>query len=158
MLTSPALHLCTWLLCISILRPALQVPAVESPAISCLSCISCRYCGTGEAFDNIYVERDIATWEDLDERLRRMEHFIQNPPGPPLRLVVIDSVAHLFSDSADFQTGMSVPVKSYRCPAVRLPSGPYQHHSRILCARADVLNVCAVAESSPGNAGLFPAK
>ena len=67
----------------------------------------CRYCGTGEAFDNIYVERDIATWEDLDERLRRMEHFIQNPPGPPLRLVVVDSVAHLFSDNADFQTGMS---------------------------------------------------
>ncbi len=67
--------------------------------------IRCRYCGSGEAFDNIYVERDIATWEDLDERLRRMEHFIQNPPGPPLRLVVIDSVAHLFSDNADFQTG-----------------------------------------------------
>ena len=66
---------------------------------------SCRYCGTGEAFDNIYVERDIATWEDLDERLRRMEHFIQNPPGPPLRLVVIDSIAHLFRDSVDFQTG-----------------------------------------------------
>ena len=53
------------------------------------------------------MERDIATWEDLDERLRRMEHFIQNPPGPPLRLVVIDSVAHLFSDNADFQTGRS---------------------------------------------------
>ena len=67
--------------------------------------VSCRYCGTGEAFDNIYVERDIATWEDLDERLRRMEHFIQNPPGPPLRLVIIDSIAHLFSDSVDFQTG-----------------------------------------------------
>ena len=64
-----------------------------------------RYCGTGEAFDNIYVERDIATWEDLDERLRRMEHFIQNPPGPPLRLVIIDSIAHLFSDSVDFQSG-----------------------------------------------------
>ena len=70
--------------------------------------ISCRYCGSGEPFDNIYVERDIATWEDLDERLRRMEHFIQNPPGPPLRLVVIDSVAHLFSDNADFQTGRSL--------------------------------------------------
>ena len=66
---------------------------------------SCRYCGTGEAFDNIYVERDIATWEDLDERLRRMEHFIQNPPGPPLRLVIIDSIAHLFSDSVNFQSG-----------------------------------------------------
>ena len=51
------------------------------------------------------MERDIATWEDLDERLRRMEHFIQNPPGPPLRLVIIDSIAHLFSDSVDFQAG-----------------------------------------------------
>ena len=64
-----------------------------------------RYGGSGEAFDNIYVERDIATWEDLDERLRRMEHFIQNPPGLPLRLVVIDSIAHLFSDTVDFQAG-----------------------------------------------------
>ena len=65
------------------------------------------------------MERDIATWEDLDERLRRMEHFIQNPPGPPLRLVVIDSVAHLFSDNADFQTGRS-PTTPAACPIADL--------------------------------------
>ncbi len=65
----------------------------------------CRYSGSGSAFDNIYVERDIASWEDLDQCLERAERLLQQPPGLPLRLIVIDSIAHIYRDAADFGSG-----------------------------------------------------
>ena len=66
----------------------------------------CRYCGSGNAFENIFVERDIANWEDLDQCLERAERLLQQPPGLPLRLIVIDSIAHIYRDAADFGSGM----------------------------------------------------
>ncbi|CAL8467000.1 g6536 [Coccomyxa elongata] len=59
----------------------------------------------GTAFDNIFVERDIANWEDLDQCLERAERLLQQPPGLPLRLIVIDSIAHIYRDAADFGSG-----------------------------------------------------
>lgn len=52
------------------------------------------------------MERDIANWEDLDQCLERAERLLQQPPGLPLRLIVIDSIAHIYRDAADFGSGM----------------------------------------------------
>ena len=58
------------------------------------------------ALDNIFVERDIANWQDLDKCLARWEAALQNPPGGrPVRLLIIDSIAHIFRDAAEFGSG-----------------------------------------------------
>jgi hypothetical protein len=63
------------------------------------------------------VERDIANWEDLDQCLERAERLLKQPPGLPVRLIVIDSIAHIYRDVADFGTGahplhiVSPPIK-----------------------------------------------
>ena len=51
--------------------------------------------------DNIYWERDIVDGEDLYERLQAIEVILRQPQGLPLRLLVIDSIAHLFRDIGD---------------------------------------------------------
>ncbi len=57
------------------------------------------------------MERDIANWEDLDQCLERAERLLQQPPGLPLRLIVIDSVAHIYRDAADFGSGRLTDMK-----------------------------------------------
>ncbi|KAL3154285.1 hypothetical protein ABBQ32_013775 [Trebouxia sp. C0010 RCD-2024] len=51
--------------------------------------------------DNIYWERDIEHGADLFDRLQAIEVIMQQPQGLPLRLLVIDSIAHLFRDVGD---------------------------------------------------------
>ena len=51
--------------------------------------------------DNIYWERDIVDGDDLYERLQRSEVIMRQPQGLPLRLLIIDSIAHLFRDVGD---------------------------------------------------------
>ena len=51
--------------------------------------------------DNIYWERDVVDGADLYERLQSIEIILQQPQGLPLRLLVIDSIAHLFRDIGD---------------------------------------------------------
>lgn len=51
--------------------------------------------------DNIYWERDFEDGEDLLERLQGIEVIMRQPQGLPLRLLVIDSIAHLFRDVGD---------------------------------------------------------
>ena len=47
---------------------------------------------------NIYWERDIVDGEDLYRRLQDTEVIMRQPQGLPLRLLIIDSIAHLFRD------------------------------------------------------------
>lgn len=51
--------------------------------------------------DNIYWERDIEDGADLFDRLQAIEVIMQQPRGLPLRLLIIDSIAHLFRDVGD---------------------------------------------------------
>ena len=51
--------------------------------------------------DNIYWERDIVDGQDLYERLQTAEIIMRQPQGLPLRLLIIDSIAHLFRDIGD---------------------------------------------------------
>ncbi|KAK9827974.1 hypothetical protein WJX81_003621 [Elliptochloris bilobata] len=57
----------------------------------------CR--GDGGAFDNVFVERGVASGEELLMRLERLRPLLADPPRQPVRLLVIDSVAHLFRDA-----------------------------------------------------------
>ena len=50
---------------------------------------------------NIYWERDIVDGEDLYRRLQDTEVIMRQPQGLPLRLLIIDSIAHLFRDIGD---------------------------------------------------------
>lgn len=51
--------------------------------------------------DNIYWERDFEDGSDLLERLQGIEVIMRQPQGLPLRLLIIDSIAHLFRDVGD---------------------------------------------------------
>ena len=51
--------------------------------------------------DNIYWERDFEDGEDLLDRLQGLEVILRQPQGLPLRLLIIDSIAHLFRDVGD---------------------------------------------------------
>ena len=53
------------------------------------------------SLDNVYWERDIVDGEDLYERLQAAEIIMKQQQSPPLRLLIIDSVAHLFRDVGD---------------------------------------------------------
>lgn len=55
--------------------------------------------------DNIYWERDIVDSEDLYARLQSAEAILQQPQALPLRLLIIDSIAHLFRDVGDAGDG-----------------------------------------------------
>ncbi|DBB06653.1 TPA: DNA repair protein rhp57 [Trebouxia sp. C0004] len=50
---------------------------------------------------NIYWERNIVDGEDLYRRLQDTEVIMRQPQGLPLRLLIIDSIAHLFRDIGD---------------------------------------------------------
>ncbi len=50
---------------------------------------------------NIYWERDIVDGEDLYRRLQDTEVIMRQPQGLPLRLLIIDSITHLFRDIGD---------------------------------------------------------
>ena len=51
--------------------------------------------------DNVYWERDFEDGEDLLERLQGIEVIMRQPQGLPLRLLIVDSIAHLFRDVGD---------------------------------------------------------
>lgn len=53
------------------------------------------------SLDSIYWERDIVDGEDLIDRLRHAETIMHQPQELPLRLLIIDSIAHLFRDVGD---------------------------------------------------------
>ena len=59
----------------------------------------CRLAESGGAFDNVFVERGVASGEELLMRLARLRPLLADPPRQPVRLLVIDSVAHLFRDA-----------------------------------------------------------
>ena len=60
---------------------------------------SCRLAESGGAFDNVFVERGVASGGELLMRLARLRGLLADPPRRPVRLLVIDSVAHLFRDA-----------------------------------------------------------
>jgi hypothetical protein len=58
----------------------------------------------------VYVERDIPNWGTLDACLLRTEReLLQRPPNRPVRLIVLDSVTHIFRDAAEFGPGVHRP-------------------------------------------------
>lgn len=59
----------------------------------------CRLAESGGAFDNVFVERGVASGGELLTRLARLRGLLADPPRRPVRLLVIDSVAHLFRDA-----------------------------------------------------------
>lgn len=59
----------------------------------------CRLAESGCAFDNVFVERGVASGGELLTRLARLRGLLADPPRRPVRLLVIDSVAHLFRDA-----------------------------------------------------------
>ncbi len=46
----------------------------------------------------MFVERGVASGEDLLLRLQRLQPLLASPPRQPIRLLVIDSITHLFRD------------------------------------------------------------
>ena len=59
----------------------------------------CRLAESGGAFDNVFVERGVASGGELLTRLARLRGLLADPPLRPVRLLVIDSIAHLFRDA-----------------------------------------------------------
>ena len=59
-----------------------------------------------DPFHHIFIERDVASWEALDACLERTERLLRHPPNRPCRLVVIDSIAYIFRDAAEFGAGL----------------------------------------------------
>ncbi|KAK9824182.1 hypothetical protein WJX72_008385 [[Myrmecia] bisecta] len=58
-------------------------------------------CPANNPFDHIYIERDITSGEELLACLERVRRLLSSPPGRPLRLIVIDSIAYIFRDVGD---------------------------------------------------------
>ena len=59
----------------------------------------CRLAESGGAFDNVFVERGVASGGELLTRLARLRGLLADPPRRPVRLLIIDSIAHLFRDA-----------------------------------------------------------
>ena len=58
-----------------------------------------------DPFHHIFIERDVAGWEALDACLERTERLLRHPPNRPIQLIVIDSIAYIFRDAAEFGAG-----------------------------------------------------
>lgn len=67
-----------------------------------LAIIICPACSAHKAsLDNVYWERDVVDGNDLLQRLKHAEAVMRQPQQMPLRLLIIDSIAHLFRDVGD---------------------------------------------------------
>ena len=91
--------------------------------------------------ENIYWESSIVDGQDLYERLQAAEVIMQKPQGFPLRLLIIDSIAHLFRDIGD-HPGSSAYVHR---------TGMLFRISALLRRFADVYNLCVVITNQVGH-------
>lgn len=53
------------------------------------------------SLESVYWERDVVDGQDLLDRLKHAEHIMRQPQTTPLRLLIVDSIAHLFRDVGD---------------------------------------------------------
>lgn len=83
--------------CAAGLCPALEgsCVGVVNPTKSIVGCSSPR------PLDNVFMEMDIHTGDDLLRSLTMAERILQQPPGLPVRLIIIDSIASIFRDAGD---------------------------------------------------------
>lgn len=60
-----------------------------------------QFGGGGNPCDKIYIEKGVSSGQELLATLRRAERLLQARGGQlPLRLIVVDSMAHIFRDVA----------------------------------------------------------
>ena len=97
------------------------------------------------SLDNIYWERDVVDGEDLIDRLRHAEAMMRQPQELHLRLLIIDSIAHLFRDVGD-NPGVA---------AFAQRTGVLFRISSMLRRFADLYNLAVVVTNQVSNSCLY---
>eukprot|EP00884_Botryococcus_braunii_P022363 jgi/Botrbrau1/8810/Bobra.0330s0040.1 len=76
-----------------------------------------EYVGSGAPTDNIFVERDVRSGKDLLCCLHRCEGLLHRQRNPPVKLIVIDSIAYIFRSGSPCSLCPRLLTQSHCSPA-----------------------------------------